>query len=231
MMMRAVDGSWQDVHVVLFATYISVQKLVSEGRLLVRPAGSQPPSVFFLLLPFPFLWRALAAQLPGTHGLSAWLSQDEIRRQLPTEAEREVVVYKRAGEGLGCSIKGLSTPCTASTVLFLAAATSGSRYPHPLCPCHFASRPGGIENELPILISAIREGSPLDQTCACYVGDAITEVHHGSAHASLWVPGRPVAIAQGHPLLSLAIPRWKALACGMLRTSKLFSSCMPQPLR
>lgn len=35
LMMKAVDGSWQDVHVVLHSTYLSVQKLVGDARLLV----------------------------------------------------------------------------------------------------------------------------------------------------------------------------------------------------
>jgi len=36
LMMKAVDGSWQDVHVVLHSTYLSVQKLIGDARLLVR---------------------------------------------------------------------------------------------------------------------------------------------------------------------------------------------------
>eukprot|EP00730_Choanoeca_flexa_P014446 TRINITY_DN6322_c0_g1_i1.p1 TRINITY_DN6322_c0_g1~~TRINITY_DN6322_c0_g1_i1.p1 ORF type:complete len:529 (+),score=93.40 TRINITY_DN6322_c0_g1_i1:36-1622(+) len=99
LMMKAADGSWQDVHVVLHSTYLSVQKLVGEVHLL-----------------------------------------DDIRKNMPNESSREVTIYKQAGEALGISIRG------------------------------------GLEHDLPILISEIKEGSPTDRSCACYVGDAIEEI-------------------------------------------------------
>lgn len=101
-------------------------------------------------------------------------AQDVVTAQLKSEAKREVIVYKTAGEPLGISIKGESALCRHSFFFLALPSCPGLIFS---CAARHFELAGGRDHDLPILLSEIKEGGAVDRTKACFVGDEILEVN------------------------------------------------------